>query len=308
MLKIKDNRIQFGIKITISTILIFVILRFIGIDNVLSSLSQVKPSMLAIGLIFTIPLIIFKSFRWMAIVRGFSAKLKFLDSVRFTLMAISFSLITPAKLGEFVKTKYLVDNANIRYLRSFITVFIDKGFDILAMAFLALIGISQLEIFSEINLAVISIFIIYTLILLGVFVFFDKVINFIPVMLPKKLKSRFVDINLTREIYLSSFIYSLGIWLILSIQGFIVLNSLGITTSLFTVISLIPLMALSSLVPFSLGGIGIRELIAISFLVTIGISADKAAIFSILYTLISSGIPAIIGGFLHLFYKNRKVQ
>jgi len=176
---------------------------------------------------------------------------------------------------------------------------------VIAIVFLALIGLSLLEEFSNWSHLFVAAFFVYVVILIIFFSFLDKFINMVPIFLPKRYKERFKNINLTRKVFLSSIALSFGIWIVLSIQAFLILNSLGISTSILIVISIVPLMALSSIVPFSLGGIGIREIIAISFLLVIGITAEKSAIFSLFYTFISTGVPAIIGGFLHLFYKKK---
>lgn len=65
----------------------------------------------------------------------------------------------------------------------------------------------------------------------------------------------------------------------------------------------VPLMALSSQLPISFGGIGVRELVAVYLFSTIGIAAEKSAAFSLIYTFVSFIVPAIIGAFLYLKLK-----
>lgn len=290
------------LKLIITIVLIFLVFRYIGIKNVYSEISNVNIYYILLSFLFTFLLVLFKAIRWKGIVSIFNASIKTGTSIIYTLISIAFSFVTPSKLGELVKVKYLVDKTGIRYLTSFVTVVTDKIFDVIAMAFLGLLGFSLLGI-SKWKVPFIAGFVLYLIALILIFIYFEKVIASMPRFIPKKYKEGFSKINLTKGIYLKSLLISLVIWIILSIQAFFILKSLGVNASLFITITAVPLMALSSLVPISIGGIGIRELIAISFFSLLGVGAEKSAVFSLTYTFISSGIPAIAGAFLNFFYK-----
>ena len=300
---LNSNIIKFILKLAVSVVLIYLIFKFVGINKVYNELVDINLLYIFISIFFTIFLIIFKAIRWKNIIGMFHTNLNIVSSIRYTLISIGFSLVTPGKVGEFIKVKYLTDKTGIRYLKSFITVVVDKGFDIVAMLFLALLGLSLLNEFADWSHLLISGFIIYLLILILILVFFDNVLKIIPYFLPTRYKGSLKRMVLTRKLYLESIILSLVIWIILSIQAFFIIKSLGVSVSFFMIISVVPLMALSSLIPISIGGIGVREVIAIFFFLLIGVTAEKSTVFSLLYTFITAGIPAITGTFLHLSYK-----
>lgn len=304
---LKSNTVKLGLKFIVTTVLIYLVFRYVGVEKVYNELYNLNANYIFLAFLFTFPLIFFKAIRWKGIVSIFNTSIRTGTSVIYTLISIAFAIVTPSRLGEFIKVKYLTDKTRIRYLKSFSTVVIDKGFDIIAMVFLGLLGFSFLDATAKWANLFVAVFFLYLLILVFVFLFFDKFLTFVPYFLPKKYREGFKKIALTRIIYLKSILISLVIWLILSIQAFLILNSLEVKTSLLITITAIPLMALSAIVPISIGGIGVRELIAISFFSLLGVSAEKSAIFSLLYTFISSGIPAIAGAFLHFFYKKAKV-
>ena len=90
------------------------------------------------------------------------------------------------------------------------------------------------------------------------------------------------------------------IWLLLSFQAYVILLLLGAKAPMLATIIVVPLMALSQIIPISKGGIGFRELIAIYFLSLIGISAEKSATFSLVYTFAGDVVPGTIGAILNL--------
>lgn len=302
---IKSKTTKFILKLAITVILIYLLFRFIGIEKVYNELSNVNLYYIFLSLLFTFPLIFFKALRWKGIVGIFNKSLKIGPSIVYTLISIAFALVTPSRLGEFIKVKYLVDKTRVTYLVSFITVVVDKVFDIIAMIFLALLSFSLIELFSRWKNIFIVSFFVYLLILILVFIYFEKVLAIVPYLLPKKYQEGFKRIAITKIIYLKSIIISLIIWLILGVQSFIIFYSLGIKMPLLITLGGISLMALSAMVPISIGGIGIRELIAISFFSIMGINAEKSAVFSLMYTFVTSGIPAITGAFLYMLLKKK---
>jgi hypothetical protein len=300
---LKSNTAKFILRFTVSVVLISLIFRYVGFNKVYSELSNANIYYVFIALFFTIFLVFFKALRWKTVMAIFSTNLKIWPSLKYTLISITFGMITPSKVGEFIKGKYLADKTKISYLRSFTTVIVDKAFDIMAVIFLALLGLSMLKETAEWSNLFIGGFIGYLLLLILIFIYIDKAIKWGSYFLPKRVRERFSKVFMTRKIYLSSIIISLLVWVILSIQAFFIMLALGIPSSLFVTITIVPLMAIATLIPVSIGGIGVREVIAIYSLLIIEVSPEKSAIFSLIYTFIGAGVPAIIGIFLYLFHK-----
>jgi glycosyltransferase 2 family protein len=301
----KSEIFKLILKIAVSATLLYFIFRFIDLSTVLNEIENVNFYYLFVSVFLVIFLILFKAIRWGNIIKIFDTRIDLLSSIKYTIIAIGFALVTPSKIGEFIKAKYLRDKTKISYIKSFITVFIDKGFDLAAMLFLALLGLPLLKEFSEWSQIFIYGFVVYLVLIICAFIFFKDALKISAKIVPKKYREGFKKIDFTRAIYLKSFLFSLIIWAILSLQAFFILKSLGISVSLIVTMSVVPLMALSALVPISLGGIGVREIIAISFFMMMGIGAEKSAVFSLLYTFVGAGLPAIVGAFLHLLDKTK---
>lgn len=104
-------------------------------------------------------------------------------------------------------------------------------------------------------------------------------------------------------IFIRTLFYSLAIFVCLIAQYYIVLNEfhyIGLTDSILAVIFIWG----SGLLPITISGLGVRENIAVFFLIRHGIPAFAAVAASLLIFFINSVIPALIG--LFFIYKRRK--
>ncbi|MBI2523114.1 flippase-like domain-containing protein [Candidatus Woesearchaeota archaeon] len=293
-----------GFKVLLSVILLFLVFRLIGFQEIYAVLLSVNLSYILISFVFVLLLILLKAVRWRNIAAAFKANISLADSINYTLISFTFGFVTPGRVGEFIKGKYLADKTKAGYFKSFLTAVIDKAFDIASLFGSALLGIAFLDINLPFSDLFIYLFISYIIILILIFLFFDKSLKFAKFFLPKKYRDDLEPLSITRKIYLSSLGISFLIWIFLSAAAFFILKSMDIpAVSLLIVMIAVPLMALSSQLPISFGGIGVRELVAVYLFSTIGIAAEKSAAFSLIYTFVSFIVPAIIGAFLYLKLK-----
>jgi|TARA_Y100000310_G_C20702327_1_gene831034 hypothetical protein len=298
---LKSNTLKFIFKLLVSITLLFLIFRFIGVNKVYNELLNANIYYMAAALFLAIFPIFFKAIRWRSIIQIFNKTITIKSSINYTLISIAFSIVTPGRLGEFIKAKYLVDSSNMRYIKSIVTVVIDKIFDIMTIVLLGLIGLSFLKEIEAFSSFFIYASVFYILVIILILIYFDKVLKLISYILSKKYKNSFEKFTLNRTFYIKGLLFSLLIWITLSTEAFFILKALNfLSPSFYVVISIVPLMALSSMLPISIGGMGVRELISIYFLSVIGIQAEKSVIFSLIYTLVSAGIPAIMGAILYI--------
>ena len=303
-----SNAARFVLKLGISMALLLAIFNFIGAGKIYDELMNASPYYLVLAAAFVPIQILFKAARWSSIINIFKSKISLKASYAYTLISQSFGIITPGRVGELVKAKFLVDDTGMGYGRSIFTIIIDKAFDVIAGALIALGGLAFIWPKSHAKAFFAAAFIAYLLLMLFSLLFFSKIkkqiLRLILKLLPKKYKANFDGLIMPRMLYAKSLAYSMLILIALSVQGFFVSKALYMDISFFVMLTLIPLMALSSSLPISIGGVGIREIVSISFLSSIGIPAEKSAVLSLLYTFITFGIPAIIGAIL--FFRRKK--
>lgn len=304
----KSDKLAILVKLAVSTAILLLIFRIIGVDKVYSELSNANIFYVFVSLIFVFMAILLKSLRWRNIAGFFRAPITIRESLSFTFISLAFGIITPGRVGEFIKAKYLNDKSGIGLIKSILIVTLDKIFDFAALLGFALIGLSFFDFGIPVSPAIfVILFISYILFLSVCFFFPEKLVKFAKFFVPRKYKNKlnlFLGFNRT---YLLSLGFSALIWLFLSIVAFFILNALSIpSVSLVVLMVAVPLMALSSQLPISFGGVGIRELVAIYLFSLIGIATEKSAVFSLMYTFVILVVPAIIGAVLHFKVKAKK--
>ncbi|MBW2977072.1 flippase-like domain-containing protein [Candidatus Woesearchaeota archaeon] len=298
---IESNTFKIIFKSIVSIALLLLVFRFIGIGKIYNELLNTNLCYIAVSVFFVVFQVLFKAIRWNTIIQIFNRGLGIASSSTYTLIAHAFGIITPGRLGEFIKAKYLADKISIGYLKSFLTVVIDKAFDIATTLLFVLAGFSFLnkEIFFT-NYSAFALF-LYIFVLVLTFFYLGKILKLISRFIPRKYKNNFKTLKISREIYIKSLFFSILIWATLCIQAFFIIRALNIPqVTFYVILSIVPLMALSSMLPISIGGVGVREIVAIYFFMLFGIPAEKSAIFSLLYTFITFGIPAVIGSVLYI--------
>jgi len=301
---LKSNAVKIPLKIIVSTLLLLLVFRIINLKQAYTELINANIFYILLSVLFLVFPIYFKAMRWKYIVQLFNTHISLTRSVIYTIISVAFGNITPGRVGEFIKAKFLVDKTDIKYLTSIMTLVIDKIFDILALVLLGLWGLSFLGGVAEETRYFAYAFVLFLLILVLVFAYFDNATALLYRILPSKYKSGYKKLHIKRGFYAKSMAFSLLIWFFISLQAFFVLNAIGVSASLYLVMGLIPLMSISSMLPISIGGIGVRELVAISFLLVVGVSAEKATVFSLLFTLINVVLPTIMGAILHVKEKS----
>lgn len=297
---LKSNFFRFIFRFFVSAILLFFIFRFIEIDKVYKELINVNIFYIILSVLFLIFPLYFKVARWKNIIQIFKIHIGMTSVLSYTLISFAYAFITPGRVGEFVKVKFLADKTGIGYLKSFTTVVTEKIFDVLIMALLVFLGFSFLREILPWSNYFIYLFIFYLLILVLVFVYFDRVMLLVSSLFPKKYKESIRSFPITRLVYAKLMLFSLFFWIALSVQAVFILKALGGSIPLLLMMGFVPLMAFSSMLPISIGGFGVREAVAIYLLSIAGIPIEKSAVFSLIYALITLGIPAIMGAILNI--------
>lgn len=301
----KSNKLAIIVKLAVSAAILFFIFRIIGLEKAYSELANANIFYIFVSFAFVFLAILLKSLRWKNIAWLFKAPMSIKESLNYTYISLAFGMVTPGRLGEFIKAKYLNDCSKIGIIKSLITVTLDKLFDVAALIGFALIGLS----FFDFGIPVPPIFFMILLVLYFVFLsafFFypEKLVMAAKFFIPEKYKNKLNFFSEFNRYHLYSFCFSAVIWIFFSFSAFFILKSLGISnTPLLVIIVAVPLMALSSLIPISLGGIGVREAVAISLFLAIGMAVEKSLVFSLIYTFNGFIVPAIIGTFLYLKLK-----
>ena len=256
-----------------------------------------------------------KTFKWKMLL-GSGKKIGFAEAFRYYLIGFFFSAITPGRIGDFVRAKYAGKKTGLAYATT--SVLLDRLIDVallLAIGFVAVIVAAELfglAFFSpEIILFLLAGLIggIYFASKKNVAYFFLKPIHkkIVPEKFRQKTREAFHGIYDAIEIFkgdkmLLAKATATGvlIWGITITSVYFLSLSINLGLPFYAFFMIVPLMALSDLIPLSVGGLGPREFITINALAVFLIGYDEAIAFSILYFFSGYLLISIIGGFAFL--------
>ncbi len=282
----------------------------------------------------TFLLFIIKILRWQAILRAQGCKISFLEALDLILIGTFGSAITPAKVGDILRAFYLSKRKeDVKIGKSVFSVVFDRILDLAGI--LLIVGVTTPFILTSIEInnwqipVGISVgFVMF--IILVVFVFNKKISNPILTFFVKffsrafKKKEAKDKIKITTEEIVDDFFQgqkkyriknyiwlvflSILFWIILGLQGCILLLAFGVQTNPFVIIAVLCLAAIVAMaIPISISGIGIRDTIIMTLLwLILGIINADAINLSIIQTFLNVLIPGFIGGFLTMRTREKK--
>ena len=124
----------------IGIVLFFIILSRINLGALIDIFTKTNVAFLFLALLLNCVTIVLKSLKWKIIVNSVKPVFSFKESVIAFFVGFSFSTITPAKIGDFIKVLYVTDE-NCSLGKSLSTIVIDRLIDIILLVSIALVGI-----------------------------------------------------------------------------------------------------------------------------------------------------------------------
>lgn len=289
----------------VGIILILVIFDYLDMPKVWTLITHLKLGWLIAALPMYLIIMLIKSYRWQKILykQGIAYELKSLFAIY--LISFTFGLVSPGRLGDFVKVLYLKQDG-YPFSKSVFSSLMDRIYDVV---FLLLIGFLSL-------LAFLSLFRFQAGILLGCLfligglilviyrqrkylekalsrVFNEKHIAWLKnVVSELKLETKQLD----RENIILCSMLTIIAWSIAFLQGYMISRSLDINISFITVAACISIAAILNLLPISILGIGTRDAVFISIFAMLSLSSEQAVAFSmlILLFLVFNGILGVL--------------
>ncbi|WP_321505825.1 lysylphosphatidylglycerol synthase transmembrane domain-containing protein [uncultured Methanoregula sp.] len=303
----------------VGIVLFIVILSRINLGALFEILSHTSVIFLILAFLVNCVAIVLKSLKWKIIVNSVKPSFTFRESMIAFFVGFSFSTITPAKLGDFIKVLYITDE-NCGLGKSLATVVIDRLIDIVLLFSIALIAICSFSLVYHIEiLSVSTMVLILAAIGIGLYIVLNKPLlarllrPFFNIFVPGHLKDKLT--LYFNDFYTGLFIYyhdrrrffssiSIGIisWIPPFIYGYLLALSIGIDTGLMFFVLVIPILSLLDLLPISISGIGTRDVALIFLFGLKAISPEQAVAFSLLYLFMSYWLIALIGAGVYLRY------
>lgn len=297
------------LKLAIAALVIVMLLGRVQTEDLSKAFQSARLICIWMALALLVPNIYIQFFKWRYLVRLLKPSVTNREVFQSLLAGFTFGFITPGRLGEFGRAFFIKECPWVSLLA---ITFIDKLFSLAVVFIGGAIGLMffvsrQLYLYT---LAPIIVFTAITLIVIYYVLFHPEVIRgflyslnlILPFRDKMKLLMGSLD-NFHRRQALNLLLMTSGFYLIFLIQFYILVCSFHRTPALPALGAIAATMLVKSLLPISLGDLGIRESAAIFFLGKIDVHESAAFNASILLFLINLLIPSLVGLVLVLKYR-----
>jgi len=218
------------------------------------------------------------------------------DSFIVYLAGIYAGIVTPGRLGEFLKAVYLKSDKGISLSKGMSSVLVDRLFDLYLLIILGLIGIWKFDILGKLSttsLLLLIIFVLFPLFLLNkhlmrkfVGLIYKSVIKK-KTQLRHKIEERFEDFyNGINQLINLKLIYSALLtclsYLVFFIQCYLIAIAMGISINFIIITLFMAISNLISFIPISISGLGTRDATLIYLFSLIDLSPELAVSYAFL--------------------------
>ena len=278
--------------------LVFIyILYKIDLSRLIELLSSVKITfiLLAIAVLPLFFLVI--TLKWKKIISSCNISFSFKNALFSFLKGTSLGIVTPSRLGELYRFKYLQRISKGSFGISLATVVIDRLIDFVALIILGLLSILVLVHLYAVKISVLMIalffcFFIVCLIILTKKRYMKKILKpFFRMFVPEDYKERvalhFHEFykglkSIGISTYIICIIYTLMMWTLNILMTYLLSESLMLGIPLWFMALVVPLVGIVNLIPISVSGLGTSQATFIFILSLGGISSESAVALSIL--------------------------
>ncbi len=294
-------------------ILVIILLK-INISQLVDMLFHINISYLLLAVILNIPQLFFKSYRWNFLLKQQGINYSSLQSFRVYLSSVYIGVVTPGRIGEFVKTLYLKSDKGISLSKGFSSVLLDRLFDLYFLIIMGFLGIWQLDILGKFSdaLLILSVAVLFTpLIMLNKHLVrkFTKILYKITVIKIDKRKleesfdefysgiSQLIDIRLL----VSGLLTCMG-YCIFFIQSYLLVLAMDLSINFITITLFMAISNLITFIPISISGLGTRDAILIYLFSLIGLKPELAVSFAFLVFFTFFVCGGLIGSIFWFFH------
>lgn len=290
----------------VGIILFFYILSRVDFNDIINVFRGVNLAYFSAALLFLAIGVLTRFWRWGTIIDSIGKKLAFKDLAGFSLKGIFWGAVTPGKLGEFLRAKYLSEATGASLGKSFYTTLIDRIADLLVIAMVGLLAVGaknfQFAFLIFIFLSVSAYFLIKKRALLRALMVFivpmelkNKIDNFL-----SELYQGFENFNwkLLARILAWAFLYYLfsGV-----LTNYFIALAIGAQVPFWHMFFITSLTWLAVALPVSFLGLGTREAAFIYLLSFVGVSAPQALAISLLALFSNILILTVPGAIINLW-------
>ncbi|MBU2473111.1 flippase-like domain-containing protein [Patescibacteria group bacterium] len=293
-MKFFNKKIKIFFQILGPLIFIYILFK-IDYQLFFKEISLLKWYFLILAIILVFLLIIIKALRWRIVLLSLDINISKLKCVNLHWVGTFVGIITPGRFGELIKV-YFLKNKGYNSFCSFFSVILDRIADVFVLLFFNVLIF--VFFFKDVGIYVIPIGFFLLLVIVFIFLLMDQRSYFNKLfirLIGKFFLIDFKDYNrftfsklwqgikgLKKKEVIYFFIYLIISWFVYFSARYAIALSLGLNLSFIDITIISSSMALMSILPISIAGLGTREATAIYFFSLFSLSKESALLFSLL--------------------------
>ena len=306
------------LKLIVSTMLVFWLLKRIGLDKIMAQLRDVDYLWFCGALVLFSASLVLGSYQWWLLLRAEGIAIPWKKALSFYYVGLFFNNFLISSMGGDVFRMLDLRKYSGKSAVSRSTVFLDRFIGLFILSSGAMAALPWLLLTRDIPHQLLYVgYLLFICWLVLIFFFFSKRFArplgwIIRRYMPDKIHAR------AREIYRQ--IHGFGrkprlLLKVLSIavvvqlarifMHYLVARSVGVDVHPFYFIIFIPIIAIAASLPVSLGGIGLRENTGVKLFQLAGVAVQTSAAFEFLAYVVAI-ITALPGGIIFIFRKREK--
>lgn len=309
------NKLPFLIKMLISLSLLGWVFHKLNWENLLSQLLQtsILYIVLAVGLIFLSQVL--SALRWYYLSQPFQFPHRLASFLRLYFIGVFFNAFLPTLVGGDVVKGYYLTRGKGSLSQAALSVLIDRNAGLGGLILLGCFSLLWIslplprEVSLSIGALMLAYFFVNLILFLSPFIqITSKIIKKMPLALLRKNLLNFFNTAFILPALKYRFIFAIIVSLAIQCIGILAIycigSSLSITLNFVAYLRVIPLIAIISMIPISIGGLGVRETAFLTLFTQLGLPGEKAVALSLLWyvCMLFGGIPGFL---LYLFQSSK---
>jgi uncharacterized protein (TIRG00374 family) len=289
--------ISIAIRAIVSSIVLYFVISLVQWQNVITAYTSAAGRFIIIAALLLIANISVRTLKWHTMLRSVKDSPTYAEAFGSLMLGISLGSLTPGELGDFAGRALHISNARRSHLIGL--TLLDKAQIFIVTSCAGFVSLACLTFDNSLFILVATIVILLLssiiLLRLGVIAAWGQRLN--SALFKKSWLTRVFDgfsLLKPQQLFITV-LYTLLFHGVLILQLYFLINAFSPISLLHAFIGTSAMMFVKSLLPISLGDLGIREAGTIYFFSLYGISQAAALNASLLLFLINIFIPSVIG-------------
>jgi uncharacterized membrane protein YbhN (UPF0104 family) len=297
------GKLSSALKIVVSAAILLFLFRKANLTQGAHHLSQLRYSFILLSVVLIVIGQVLRAQRLSMLVFGGLEKNRVLRILRIQMVSFLPGLISPAKLGEISKVYMLRSEFEVPTARGLMCFAVERLLDLFLLGPLAAIGLYvffQNGLLFNISEAWMQFLFLAIIALLGVIA-----LGIILMRVGGERSFRDMWQTTAPDSVIKASVLTLLYWGVVLMEVWCFCKASGFEAEIWHTAMVVPTALLSSMIPISFSGFGLREaaMVILFQRPPIGTSYEQALLIGLMYDIIGLGVPAIMGV---LFWLKRK--